>query len=333
VPPRVIQWQPVDSFDELFFVPRGDNHEAFVRRAAELGLAVSEQTAQVYAPGTNIDGGWIDVGDPVPVASMRDGTVEELARMAAELIDVGEPMRFLVSDYDGWRAIHTSDDIAITNVDDWRRHLVDENEAGLLVEAVTEAIRARGNVAAPSDLDDLEGLVRLAPAPEPLVLLARLYLSLGRLDDAARTATAVLGGDVPAYRKAPAHTVLGEIATKRNDARTALAEHQAALGGSYNTRAVLAVGVAAIHAQELALAQTTLANRQRGRSLFEIAESMCKMGRLADAHAYLEVALDLDRNLLRPVPDNQWPKPPDTAWTAPHAALAKLVAAARSHDG
>jgi tetratricopeptide (TPR) repeat protein len=338
VPPRIIQWQPVDAFDELIFVPRDGTHDAFTRRATELGLPVTSRVAQVYAPGTNIDGGWIDVGEPLPAASVRDGallSVEELARMAAELIDVCEPTRFLVSDYDGWRAIHVDDDIAITNVADWRQHLADEQEPVLLVDAVTEAIAARGNIPRPDDLDDLEGLVRIAPTqPAALALLGRLYLSLDRLDDAARTANALLALDVRDYQKAPARTLLGEVATKRGDAKTALGEHQAALKLHYGVPAQLALGIAAIRANEHALAQKTLANRHRGRSLFELAESMCKMDRLDDARAYLDVALDLDRTLLRPVPENQWPKPPDTSWTAPHAELAKIVDAARSRiDG
>lgn len=334
MPPRIVQWQPVDAFDQLLFVPRAGKEDAFRRRADELGLRVETRHAEIYAPGTNIDGGWIDVGDPAPIGTMLDGSVEDLARMAAELVDVCMPVRFLVGDYDGWRAIHVDDDIAITNVADWRQHLADENEHALLVEAVTEVIVARGNVARPEDLEDLEGLVRLAPAePEPFVLLGRLYLALDRLDDAERTAKALLALDVRDWRKAPARSLLGEIATKRGDAKAALEEHQAALKLHYTVPAQLAVGIAAIHANDPALAQKTLANRNRGRALFELAESMCKLGRTDDAHAYLEVALDLDRGLLKPVPENQWPKPPDTAWTAAHAELATLVDAARSDDG
>jgi tetratricopeptide (TPR) repeat protein len=324
VPPRIIQWQPVDAFDQLVFVPRPGSEDAFSRRAAELALSVHSQNARIYAAGTNIDGGWIDVGDPLPIGTMRDGSVEDLARM----------MRFLVSDYDGWRAIHTDDDIAITNVADWREHLADEKESSLLVDAVTEAITARGGVARPTDLADLEGLVKLAPAePDPFLLLGRLYLSLDRLDDAERTARAVLSIDTRDYRKAPAHTILGEIATKRGDANRALEEHEAALKLAYGAPAEVAVGVAALHANKPARAQQALAKRQRGRSMFELAEAMCAMGRLDDARAYLEVAFDLDRELLKNVPDNQWPKPPDTAWTAPHAELVTLVDDARSRHG
>ncbi|MGE0400532.1 MAG: tetratricopeptide repeat protein [Kofleriaceae bacterium] len=334
MPPRIIQWQPVDSFDELFFVPRPHKEDAFSRKAAELGLSIAPTNAEIYAPGTNIDGGWIDVGDAAPIGSMRDGSVEELARMAAEMIDVCMPARFLVRDYDGWRAIHVDEDIAITNVGDWRRHLADENEHELLVEAVTEVIVALQRVARPEDLEDLEELVRLAPAQtEPYVLLGRLYLSLDRLDDATRIAKALLALDVRDYRKAPARTLLGEIATKRGDAKTALAEHQAALALHHTVPAQLAVGVAAIRANDPAAAVRTLAHRHRGRSMFELAEAMCKLGRVDDAHAYLEVAFDLDRDLLKPVPDNQWPKPPDTAWTMEHAGLVKLVDAARSRHG
>lgn len=334
MPPRIIQWQPVDAFDQLLFVPKAGKEDAFSRRAGELGLRVHSQNAQIYAPGTNIDGGWIDVGDPAPIGTMLDGSVEELARMAAELIDVCAGVRFLVSDHDGWRAIRTDDDITITNVPDWREHLAGEKEHSLLVDAVTEPIVARGNTARPDDLADLERLVQLAPEePDPFVLLGRLYLSLGRLEDCERTARALLAIDTRDYRKAPAHTLLGEIATARGDARTALDEHRAALKLAFGVPAQLAVGVAAIHANEPALAQQTLAARHRGRSMFELAESMCAMDRLDDARAYLEVAFDIDRDLLKPVPDNQWPKPPDTAWTAKHAELAKLVDTARSRHG
>jgi tetratricopeptide (TPR) repeat protein len=334
VPPRIIQWQPVDAFDELYFVPRDGKEDAFARRAADLGLTVTSRVAQIYAPGTNIDGGWIDVGEPLPIAAMRDGSVEELARMAAEMIDVCEPTKFLVSDYDGWRAVHVDDDIAITNVADWRQHLADEDERELLVDAVTEVIAARKNVPRPDDLDDLEALARIAPdQPKALMLLARLYVTLDRLDDAARVATQLCALDVRDYRKAPAHTVLGEIATTRGDVKAALAEHQAALKMAYGVPAQLAVGVAAIRAGDHDLARKTLANRNRGRSLFELAESMCKLGRTDDARAYLEVALDLDRDLFKPVPDNQWPKPPNATWTDEHADLAKLVAVARSRHG
>lgn len=334
MPPRIIQWQPVDAFDQLIFVPQTGKEDAFTRRAAELGLRVESVSAGIYAPGTNIDGGWIDVGDPAPVGTMVDGSVEELARMAAELVDVCMPVRFLVSDYDGWRAIHVDDDIAITNVADWRQHLVDEEEPGLLVDAVTEGIVARGNVATTGDLDDLEGLVMLAPdEPDPYVLLGRLYLALDRLDDAERTARALLELEVRDYRKAPARTLLGEIATKRGDAKAALEEYELATKMHYHVPSQLAVGVAAIRANEPERAAKALANRHRGRSLFELAESMCMMNRVDDARAYLAVALDLDRELLKPVPDNQWPKPPDTAWTTAHAQLAKLVDEARGRHG
>lgn len=331
MPPRLIQWQPVDSFDALFLVPRAGKEEAFGRRATELGLHLDSKNAEIYATGTNIDGGWIDVGDPAPAARLLEGSVEELARAAAELADVCLPTRFLVSDYDGWRAIHVDDDIAITNVADWRRHLAAENEHELLVEVVTERI---AGTAAPGDLSDLEELVVLAPAqPEPLALLGRLYFTLDRHDDAARVAHGLLALDVRDYRKAPARMLLGDIATKRGDARAALDEYRAALKLSHSVAAQLAIGVAAIHANEPALARDRLANRSRGRSLFELAESLCKVGRIDDARAYLEVSLDLDRDLLEPVPANQWPKPPDTAWTREHAALAPLVEAARSRHG
>lgn len=332
MPPRIIQWQPVDAFDEVVFVPRPGKEDAFVRRAGELGLSVGSQNAQIYAPGTNIDGGWIDVGEPAPIGTMRDGSVEDLARMAAELTDVCMPTSFLVGDYDGWRAIRADDDIAITNVPDWRQHLADEDEHHLLVEAVQEAIVARG--ARPGDIDDLEGLVRLAPGePEPYALLGRLYVSLDRIDDAERIARALLAIDVRDYRKAPARTLLGEIATKRGDAKTALEEHQAALSLWHRVPAQLAVGVAAIRANDPVLARKTLAHRHRARSMFELAESMCAMDRVDDARAFLEVALDLDRELLKPVPENQWPKPPETAWAAEHPALVAILDAARSHDG
>ena len=334
MPPRIIQWQPVDAFDQLFFVSQAGKEDAFARRASELGLPTNSQSAQIYAPGTNIDGGWIDVGDAAPIGTMTDGSVEELARMTAELIDVCMPMRFLVSDYDGWRAIHVDEDIAITSVADWRQHLADEDEHGLLVAAVSELIVARKNIAKPEDLDDLDGLVLLAPGePEPFALLGRLYLSLDRLDDAERIARSLLALDVRDWRKASGRTILGEVATKRGDAKTALDEHQAALKLSYGVPAQLAVGIAAIRANELDLAAKTLANRNRGRSLFELAESMCAMNRIADARAYLEVAFDIDRELLKPVPENQWPKPPDTAWATAHAELAKLVEDARSRLG
>lgn len=334
MPPRIIQWQPVDAFDQLLFVPRTGKEDSFRKTCDELGLRVETKIAQIYAPGTNIDGGWIDVGDPAPIATMLDGAVEELARTAAELIDVCMPARFLVRDYDGWRAIHVDDDIAVTNVADWRQHLADEDEHGLLVTAVTELIVSRGDIARPDDLDDLEGLVRLAPEePTPYALLGRLYLSLGRLDDAERIARALLALDVRDYRKTPGRTLLGEIATKRGDAKTALDEHEAALKSSHSVPGQLAVGVAAIHAKLPERAHAVLANRHRGRSMFELAESMCAMDRIDDARAFLEVALDLDRDLLKPVPDNQWPKPPDTAWTTPHAELAKLVDAARPGQG
>jgi tetratricopeptide (TPR) repeat protein len=333
VPPRIIQWQPVDAFDELYLVPRAGKEDAFAKRAAELGLRVDQQKAQIYAPGTNIDGGWIDVGDEAPIARMTDGTIEELARAAAELIDVAEPTRFLVREYDGTRAVHVDDDIAIIDVADWRQHLASENEHSLLVEAVTEVIVARGGVARPDDLADLEGLVALAPREvEPHTLLARLYLALDRLDDAERTARALLALDARDYRKAPGRTVLGEIATRRGDATLAFAEHAKAVELHHTVPAQLAAGIAAIHAKDPG-AFKRLAPHHRGRTLFEIAESMCAMGRLDDAHAYLEVALDLQRDLLKPVPDNQWPKPPSTAWTDAHPVLAALVAAARPSDG
>ncbi|MFN0252464.1 MAG: tetratricopeptide repeat protein [Kofleriaceae bacterium] len=347
MPPRIIQWEPVESFDELYFVPRDGKEDVFAQRAAELGVTVTSQVAQIYAPGTNIDGGWIDVGEPIPFATMRDGTVEQLARMAVELVDVCRPTKFLVSDYDGWRAIHVEDDIVITNVADWRQYLADENKRELLVDAVTEGIAARseaelrqfvtpGRKPIPrlEDLEDLEVLARIAPRhPKALTLLAQHYRSLDRLDDAARVATQLCALDVRDHRKAPAHTVLGEVAAARGDVKAALAAHQTALKMAYGVAAQLAVGVAAIRAGDLDLARKTLANRNRGRSLFELAESMCKMGRADDARAYLEVALDLDRELLKPVPDNQWPKPPNTTWTEAHADLANLVANARSRHG
>ncbi len=57
------------------------------------------------------------------------------------------------------------------------------------------------------------------------------------------------------------------------------------------------------------------------------------MDRVEDARAYLEVALDLDRELLKPVPESRWPKPPDTSWTDARAELAALVDTARSRHG
>lgn len=334
MPPRLIQWQPVDAFDEVVFVPREGREASFERRASELGLAVSMQEARIYAPGTNIDGGWIEVGDAVPVAHLRDGSVEDHARAAAELVDVAMPTRFLISDYDGWRAIHTDEDIEIRDVADWREHLAAEAETELLVQAVTEGIVARGKGASAGDLEDLEALVRIArDQPEPYLLLGRLYATLARDEDAERTARAMIALDVRDYRKAPAHALLGELAARRGDVAAALAEHRRALALHHGGAAQLAVGVAALRANEPALAREMLAHRQRGRALFETAEALCKLGRIDDAHAYLDVALDLDRALLSPVPENQWPKPPDTAWTAAHPALAAIVEAARAAGG
>lgn len=327
MPARIIQWKPVDAFDELYLIPRDNAGELFATRARELGLELVAKPARIYAPGVNIDGGWVEVGEPLLVARIADATIHALARATAELAALVEPTRFLVRDPDGVRAVHAPhllEDVGVFELSDWQQHLVREGEQPLLVAAVTEAMVARG--ATEADLADLERLVALAPTElDPHVLLAKLYLQLGRLDDAEREAAAAIALDAKDYRKAPAHLVLGEVATARGTHALAFTHCEAAVKAHRTTPALLALGVAAMRVEKLDTAWRTLAPPNRARTLFEIAEAMCAIGRIPDAHAYLELALEIDRGILKPVPENQWPKPPDTAWTASHAELAALV--------
>ena len=330
MPPRIIQWLPVAAFDEVYLLPRAGQHDAFAKRARELGphVQVSHRAAEIYTPGTNIDGGWFSVGDEQPIVRMADASIDDIARSTAELIDYIEPTRYLVRDHDGTRAVHVAEDIEIVDLADWRRHLVTEAQQELLVEAVTEAIAARGGVPRADDLADLEDLVRITPARlEPHLFLARLYLQLARHDDAEREARAILELDERDYRKSAAYSVLGDVAEARGDREGAFAQHELAFAKYRQPQLEIAAGVAALDARELETAWTHLAPRHRGRALVDLGAAMCALDRPADARAFLRCGLECEPDLLAPVAENQWPKPPEIAWTSAHPQLAALVAA------
>jgi len=165
VPPRIVQWLPVETFDEVIVVARSGHHDQFVRTATAGGLPVEELVAHV-----SVRGAQLAVGEPRTFARLRDPSIEEAARALALLAELIEPTRLLVRDLDGTRALHADREIAVLEIDDWHAHLVAEGRDVLAEAAVREAIDYRGETPEPEPPDPIEQGIAL--------------LDAGRLDDA-----------------------------------------------------------------------------------------------------------------------------------------------------
>jgi hypothetical protein len=63
------------------------------------------------------------------------------------------------------------------------------------------------------------------------------------------------------------------------------------------------------------------------RRYLDVARDLHRLGRDDDVRALVRVALMAEPDMLQPVPDNVWPKPPDLAW-AYDAGLGELIASA-----
>lgn len=318
--PRLIQWQPVVAYDEILLLPTGDvdaaiaNHPIATRIPTRITLHVA---------GVNIDGGRIDVGDGGDVIRIGNGTFDEIVAAASDLAPLVEPARFVVRDE--LATIELAGTATIARGDDWATRIGADD-----LRAICDAL----DEADPETLAIAQQLADAFPdAYRPRAILGSIWFVRGKLDDARRELARAAEAAARDHVRAASWSLLGRVMVELGDSATAIDWLQRAVTARHHEDDKVRLGIAFAHAGKFAEAWDQLRPYHVGRTLFEAAEALAKMNRHGDARAFLRAALECEPTLLAPVPENQWPKPPDVAWATRADQLALIAAAKRGGDG
>ena len=318
--PRLVQWLPVVAYDEVLLLPTGDvdavlaKHPIATRVATRIG---------VHVGGVNIDGGRIDVGAGGDVIRIGNGTFAEIAAAAHDLAGLVEPARFVVRDEPC--VVELAEAVTITRGEDWPARIgADDLDAicDALDEADPEAVAIAGALAE-----------AFPDEYRPHAILGSIWFSRGKLDDARRELAIAAAAEAPDHMRATAWSLLGRTLLELGESADAIGWLERAVAARHREADKVRLGIAYAHAGKLAEAWDQLRPYHVGRRLVEAAEAMARMDRHGDARAFLRAALECQPTLLDPVPENQWPKPPELAWATRPDQLALIAVAKRGEHG
>lgn len=318
--PRLVQWQPVVAYDEILLLPTGDVAAVLAKHpiATRVGTRIG-----VFVGGVNIDGGRIDVGDGGDVIRIASGAFDAIAAAVHDLAGLVEPARFVVRDE--LAVIELAEAVTITRTDDWPVRIGADD-----LDAICDALDE-------SDPDTLAIASALAAAfPDeyrPRAILGSIWFSRGKLDDAHRELALAAAAEVPDHVRARSWSLLGQTLLELGRTADAITWLERATGTRHREADKVMLGIAYAHAGKPAEAWDQLRPYHVGRTLIEAAEALARMGRHGDARAFLRAALECQPTLLDPVPENQWPKPPDVAWATKPDQRALIAAAKQAKHG
>jgi tetratricopeptide (TPR) repeat protein len=325
---RLVQWEPVQTSGEVLLFPRAGRQADLAARIG--GVArLSPAQAQVYVGGVNIDGGTIDVGEDGQVVQLLPGTLEEISQAAHSLVGLVEPARFLVVQDAHAQAFFIGDTVVVEPVSDWATHLAERGAAQVAIEVLLEG----HDKPRAEHLPDAEAAVRLSPDTHwPRAHLGWLLMRLGHFEKARVELERAIAAEAPDHAKAYAWANLGWSLSALGRHDEGIPYYKRAIEGRHIVAHRINLGVVCMRGGHFAQAWEALRPYNEGRTLFEAAQAMAELGRFGDARALLRAALETQPSLLDPVPENQWPKPPDVSWAAAKDDLVDLVDAAEKRD-
>jgi tetratricopeptide (TPR) repeat protein len=323
--PRLIQWKPFLSLGEVLLLPR-EGSQAGVSALAGGAVTLVASRLHAYVQGVNIDGGDIDLGDGGEIARLSGGSIDELAAAATMLAPLVEPACFVVREGARGHLVVLDGSATVTEVADWTQPL---REDGSLAE-VCEALSPVG----PPSLERLaqvEELAQLCPeAREVQATLGWLLMRLDRHAEALAPLERAIAMEAPDHVQAYAWANLAYSLDALGRSAEAVPWYERAVEARRVVAHKINLGMTCAHAGRFEQAWNELRPFNAGRRLFDAAEMLARSGRRGDVRALLRAALETDPKLLAPVPDNQWPKPPDLGWID-RADWRALVDAARAH--
>jgi tetratricopeptide (TPR) repeat protein len=318
--PRLVQWQPIVAYDEIFLLPTGDldailaKHPIATRVPTRIGVDVT---------GVNIDGGRIDVGDGGEVIRIANGTFDEIVAAAHELAPFVEPSRFVVRDE--LAMIELAGVATISRGDDWAARIGADD-----LDAICNAL----DEADPETLPIAQQLADAFPdAYRPRAILGSIWFTRGKLDDARRELSRAALAEAPDHVRAMSWSLLGRVLLELGESADAIVWLARATASRHREPDKIRLGVAYAHDGKPAEAWDQLRPYHAGRALIEVAEALAKMSRHGDARAFLRAALECEPKILDPVPENQWPKTADVTWATRPDQLVLIAAAKRGRDG
>jgi Flp pilus assembly protein TadD len=361
--PRLLQWEPIIAIDDVVLVPRaGCEADAAMRVTGAARLATARIEVQVH--GVNIDGGTIDCGAAGDVVRILPAPLDDILAAVRALAPVVEPARFVVcgevaiaiasptnvgraappeaarstiaSPTNVGRAAppeaarsEITGDVDVTPVADWVDYLASQGAEAAAVDALIEG----HDEPRAEHVAEAEAAVRISPdAHRPRAHLGWLLMRLGRHADAVRELERAIAMPAPDHVQAYAWANLGYALDELGRFDEAIAWYERAVEARRVQAHRINLGMVYGHAGRHADAWEMLRPYHAGRRLFDLARAMAALGRLGDARALLRAALETEPSLLDPVPENQWPKPPDPSWAAARDDLVALVTAAESRD-
>ena len=296
---------------------------AVLRRHRALSLAAGAAT--LYLPGVNVGGGTMDVGDDArPLVRLAEAAPADVLAACEAVAPHVRPARVLVRDA---FALRLGPDCRVEPLTvPWREFLIRQGAEDLLYDVLLDALST-----CESDEDTAEALglgaeaVRLRPDdPDGRLAYARLLVRLGRDGLAAAELEAAIRCQPRPRERIDVGVALAEVRLRLGDPGGAAEALRDAGNGAWRHRTLLAVALARAGRFDDARRELHFLGTRR---YLDVARTLHRLGREDDARALVRVALMAEPDMLKPVPDNVWPKPPDLAW-AHDAGLGGLIASA-----
>jgi hypothetical protein len=327
---NLMQLHPWTLVRGAAFEPAADASDdavaAAVRRHPALSLAAGSATLSL--PGVNIGGGTVDVGDlGRPLVCLAEAAPADVLA-ACELVapHVG-PARVLVRDA---YAVRIGPDFRAEPLNvPWREHLIRQGAEDLLYDVLLDAL---SSCESDDDMAEAVGIgqeaVGLRPDdPDGRLAYARLLVRLGHDGLAADQLEAAIRCEPGPRELIDASVALAEVRLRMDDPAAAAEALRQAGNGAWRHRPLLAVALARAGRVDEARRELHFLGVRR---YLGVARALHRLGRADDARALVRVALMAEPDMLEPVPDHVWPKPPDLDW-AHKAGLGDLIASARRH--
>ena len=317
----IVQWEPVLALGYVLLEVRPGSECVAGSVANELSI-VDQATviAEVHIPGVNIRGGMVNVGDSGPdFVTITESAATDVLAAAQALASHIEPARFLITSghavtLDGQCHIEALTTSWIEYVE--QTCATDVACRILLAAPIASSNNPRAYPPSADLLTQTEAAVRLCPDSFDAHFTSAWMLdALGRHAKAVAECERALALPATDVDRAMASDQLGHAHHELGAFAKAVEAYRAAAAHLGHPDVQRSLGVALMHAGSWDEAERLLrAQVGKSRLFVDVASALATLGERDVARSLLRFARWINPKLTDPVPDNQWPKPPELSW-------------------